>query len=869
MIAVKQALSVRLSRVILAPAVFLLAPLMARGGTARHAHQIAQASTSPHAGWWMLAMGVVILVLALRLITLGSRDREYAEFVRRSMQRETLHERRYAELLDNSSDIVYTHGLDGKLITWSKAGEMITGYTQREVFQKSLAELAAPEHKEEVTRWLRQVADGRAAPAFELVLVARDGSRVTLDVSTRAVTQDGRTAGILGFARDMTARKRAEDALKESELRLRTVVNNVPVILFAADRAGVFTLCEGKGLAALGLKPGALAGRSVQDVDRFLPGIGRTFSRALAGETFTAIHEAGGLIYEGQVGPVRDSRGEIAGLIGIAAEVTERKKSEEAAEKARKAAEAASQAKSDFLANMSHEIRTPINGILGMTELALDTELTAEQREYLDTVRMSAEALMCVVTEILDFSKVEAGRTELDAAPFELRELLESTMKPLIARGRQKGLKVAWSVKPDTPERLIGDSHRLRQVVAGLVDNAIKFTSRGFVGAAVEAEFIDEEDVLLRFEVVDTGIGIPAEKQDAIFDPFVQADGSTTRRYGGAGLGLSIARRLVELMGGEMGVESEPGKGSTFYFTLPLALADGRDANSSRPGDDQVLAAAAADQDARALKILLAEDNPATQRLIRFLLRRQGHEVELAEDGAEALRAVREAAPHAFDLLLLGIQMPGMRAAEIVTTLRQDEKATGKHLPIVAVAGPSGKSQREQLLAAGVDGSISKPVRGHELTALVARYAGSARRRAPRPLEKRNPPFDPAECIKRAGGNRLLAREMAEIFLETCPQSIDALRSALPKGDREELGRALNTLESSLGALSEKSAYQAIISMQQHLRHGNSGALADTFAVLEAEVEKLRLALSAFLTDGSGSTNPQAPPLTTGGLRPM
>ncbi|HEV2498595.1 MAG TPA: PAS domain S-box protein, partial [Terriglobia bacterium] len=635
--------------------------------------------------WLIILLGLVILALAARLLTLGSKEHEYAEFVRRAMQRDSQHERRYRELLDNASDIVYTHDLDGNLITWSKAGEIITGYTQRDVFQKNIADLAAPEQRESVRAWVRQVSEGRGPVTFELVVLNRSGSPVTLDVSTRAITHDGHPAGILGFARNITARKRAEEALRQSELRLRAVVTNVPVILFAVDRAGLFTLCEGKGLEALGLKPGSLTGRSIHDLDRFLPGIGSTFSRGISGESFTATHEAGGLIYEGQVTPVRDSRGEVTGLIGIATEVTERKKAEEAMEKARKAAEAASRAKSEFLANMSHEIRTPMNGILGMTDLALDTELTAEQREYLETVKLSGDALMTVINDVLDFSKIEAGKLDFEEIEFNLRDLLDTTLKPFVIKGRQKGLKVYCNIQPNVPVELLGDSGRLRQVLTNLVGNAIKFTAQGSVKVGVEAEVVDGKEALLRFEVADTGIGIPQEKQSAIFEAFAQVDGSTTRKYGGTGLGLTITKRIVEMMGGAMGVESELDRGSNFYFTLafplpheaaPASASSRMESSGSAVNESahDLVYTARPESKGRTIKILLVEDHPANQKLARFLLEKYGYRVEAANDGMEAIAALQREAPDPFDLVLMDIQMPRMDGFEATAMIRRIQK---------------------------------------------------------------------------------------------------------------------------------------------------------------------------------------------------
>ncbi|MGH9345090.1 MAG: PAS domain S-box protein [Terriglobia bacterium] len=811
--------------------------------------QSVRALTSP---WLILLMGLVILVLAVRLLTLGSKEHEYAEFVRRAMQREAQHERRYRELLDNSSDIVYTHDLDGKLITWSKAGELISGYTQREVFQKNIAALALPEQREAVHAWVRQISEGRGPAMFELVISDKEGSPVTLDVSTRAITHEGRPAGILGFARDITARKRAEEALKQSELRLRTVVANVPVILFAVDRMGVFTLCEGKGLEALGLKPGSLAGRSVHDLDRFLPGIGSTFSRAISGESFTATHEAGGLIYEGQVTPVRDSRGEVNGLIGIATEVTERKKSEEATEKARKAAEAASRAKSEFLANMSHEIRTPMNGILGMTDLALETELTAEQREYLDTVKLSGEALMTVINDVLDFSKIEAGKLDFEEREFDLRDLLESTLKPFVIKGRQKGLKVYCNIQPNVPVELLGDSGRLRQLLTNLLGNAIKFTAQGSVKVGVEAEVVDGNEALLRFEVADTGIGIPQDKQGVIFEAFAQADGSTTRKYGGTGLGLTITKRIVEMMGGAIGVESEPDRGSNFYFTLAFPLSQALPPASAPPQvessrDDsafEMAHSARPETKGRVVKILLVEDHPANQKLARFLLEKYGYRVEAANDGMEAIAALQKEASDPFDLVLMDIQMPRMDGFEATAMIRRMQKGSGKRVPVVAMTAHAMKGDKERCLKAGMDGYISKPVRRSEIIGTIERFTGWRTRIVEAPAAARLPVFNLEESVERLGGNRKLLCEMAGIFLKATPAELANMRPAISDNDREKLKRSLRTLESALGAFSGGAALQSALDLENEISQNQPQRIIEAFQRLEKQIDDLSMALA-------------------------
>jgi two-component system, sensor histidine kinase len=386
-------------------------------------------------------------------------------------------------------------------------------------------------------------------------------------------------------------------------------------------------------------------------------------------------------------------------------------------------AETASRAKSEFLANMSHEIRTPMNGILGMSELLRDTGLAGEQRNFVNAIRSSADKLLAVINDILDLSKIEAGKLDLSPVPFGLRECIRGPMELLAARAAQKKIALCSDVSPAVPDRMVGDPVRLQQVLLNLLGNALKFTDEGAVGLEVTAEPSPNGEVLVAFESKDTGIGIPPEKQETIFEAFTQADGSVARRFGGTGLGLTISSRLVSLMGGRIWVESAPGIGSCFHFTARFQVAEEQavPASASAPAADHL-----SERTCSPLRILLAEDNPVNQLLAIKLLEKHGHTVALATNGREAMEAV--AAGTEFDVILMDVQMPEVSGYEATEQIRAMERGTARHIPIIAMTAFAMTGDRERCLAAGMDSYISKPIKIREFIDLVAAVAG------PRPL---------------------------------------------------------------------------------------------------------------------------------------
>ena len=623
--------------------------------------------------------------------------------------RQALHEanENYRALIDNIPDVIWMLDSNNHVRFLSPNAEKLFGYSHAECCARGSAILLDSIHPDEdpqVRELFRLLFEQGAPFDAEFRIRRKDGEwRWVHNRAIQTFEKDG-LRYVSGLITDITERKAAGESLRESEQRYRLLFERNLAGVFRCSLQGIFLEYNDAGAKILGYDSGAdLVGRPATDI--FFDPADKAASDQKMVDHGTASNQeilmrrkdgssvwimANTTMVSGAAGP------EIEGTF---LDITLLKQAEEQMRLAKEAAEAANRAKSEFLANMSHEIRTPMNGVIGMIDLALDTNLTAEQRDYLATVKSSAGALLEIINDILDFSKIEARKLELERVPFSVKDLVRATVKEFSVQARNKQLSLQCDFSADLPDMAIGDPGRLRQILMNLVGNALKFTNKGEIMVHV----VRLHEDTLQFSVSDTGIGISAEKQKNIFEAFVQADTSSTRQYGGTGLGLAIVSQLVTLMQGRIWLESKPGAGSTFYFTARFGLATvAATKDETRSREERTTAAPVGK-----LHILIADDNLVNLRLARSLLAKQGHSAVAVGSGREALAALEQ---QSFDVVLMDVQMPDMDGFEATKAIRAQERISQKHMPIVAMTAHAMIGDRERCLAAGMDSYVTKPV---------------------------------------------------------------------------------------------------------------------------------------------------------------
>ncbi len=831
---------------------------------------------------------------------------------------------------------------------------------------------------------------------YELTYIRKDESRFPALVSVTALRDAaGAIIGYLLIGTDNSARKQVEaerlvldQRLRDQQFYTRSLIESTIDALMTTDPRGIITDVNKQMEALTGCTRDELIGAPFKDFftdpERAEAGIKLVLSEGKVSnyELTARARDGNETVVSYNAATFHDRDRNLKGVFAAARDVTERKLFDRTLQEKNVELQAANVAKREFLAVMSHEIRTPMNGILGMTELTLNTELTSSQRDYLKVVKSSAESLLTLLNDLLDFSKIEAGKLELENIAFDLSETLGDTLQTLATRASEKGLELSLHIRPGVPDALFGDPHRLRQIVVNLVGNALKFTEHGEIKVEVENAGNIDGQAIVRFAVVDTGIGIALAAHASIFSAFEQADASTTRRYGGTGLGLAITKQIVELMGGEIKVESELGRGSTFSFSARFGLQTGRsdgdqcpelkhvrvlvvddhpsnrmilrelftswqmevvEADGARtamialraaqragqpfalmvtdlmmPEVDGFGLAALMQQDValretriilltsagrtedvvrcraagiaaqlskpvkhsllldtileiggharkipnatrriprqRPLRILLAEDNAVNQQVAVANLESWGHSVTVANDGRVAIDALARAT---FDLVLMDSQMPGMGGFEATAVIRQRELGTGGHTPVIAMTANVMKGFREECLAGGMDGYVSKPIRLHELVAAMAAavpdllleaLAPAVGSSALSPGENHaQQTFDVTALLDGAGGDRSLALQMIALCCEhDGPRLSRELAEALAQGNLIGIERAAHAIRGLVGEFHAAPACRLAQTLEDSARQRRSDLVQPQAAELDCEFQRLVAALQLY-----------------------
>ncbi len=650
----------------------------------------------------------------------------------------------FSKLVEQSPDAMLVHR-QGKILFANRACVSLLGASSpSELLGKPMFDFVHPDDRAAVRKRIQEHArDFTNVRHNETRLVGLNGKETYTEVVACSITYLGQDSMQVAY-RDISGRKEAEKKLLESEASLAAAQRVAHLgswqrdLLDPDDWAHNPLRWSDEMYRLLGYSVGEVEASRV-NFDRAIHPEDRDRIRNLMSETIRErrpystdyrillpngternLYSQAEIVYDAKTD--RPSK-----IVGVVQDITERKRAEQELIVVKEAAEAGNRAKSEFLANMSHEIRTPLNGVIGMTDLALETDLTLEQREYLETVKLSADSLLTVINDILDFSKIEAGKIDLELEDFNLRDSLEATLKTLALRADEKGLEILCEIAPSVPEVVRGDSNRLRQVVINLIGNAIKFTDRGEVALSIHVDAEEGDDRILHFTVSDTGIGIPAEKQKLIFRPFAQADTSTTRQYGGTGLGLTISKRLVGLMGGNMWVESEVGRGTCFHFTARLK-------KSEKPVESETSAPFLSLQ---GVKVLIVDDNHTNRRILEGMLKRWDMKATSVEDGEEALLQLSSAQNEgdAYALVLTDMHMPKMDGFSLIEQIRQRQELSAAIIMMLTSAGHRGDAVRCQEL--GVSAYLLKPIRQSELREAIARVLEAPAKNGAIPLVTR------------------------------------------------------------------------------------------------------------------------------------
>jgi PAS domain S-box-containing protein len=796
-------------------------------------------------------------------------------------------EERFRQLADNINEVFWAMDVEASQMVYvSPAYKDIWGRNWEDCSLVSWMDAIHPGDRTMVEAAFERQFQGEPVDT-EYRIVKPDGSvRWIRDRAFPVCGEAGRVIRIAGVAADITSWKLAEEELRRSESRFRRLVDSNIIGVFTADHEG--RICDANDAFL------EMHGYTRQDLESGMVRWDRPASQASADVIHYAIEQVrtNSVMLPVEIEFTRKDGRTVPALFGLASlddvrdraigfelDLTARKQADlvlakylseieeaqgrigdQAAQLAQQAqalalardqAEAASRAKSQFLASMSHEIRTPLNGVIGMTKLLLETELTSEQRRYAGVACSSGEILLALINDILDFSKIEAHKLTLETIDFDVPGLLDDIVQMLGPLATQKGLKLTCSVAPDTPPLVHGDPFRLRQILLNLVGNAIKFTHQGHVAIQVEPGRRDKSTVYLRFAVVDTGVGVSPNAAETLFSPFVQADGSTTRKYGGSGLGLAISKQLAELMGGDIGLESEPGRGSTFWFTARMGQPTGSTPLESRaasqPSGHRSPKSSLSAFSRAGSRVLVADDVPANQEVALAILSKLGCRAHAVSTGAEALAAMEKAT---YDLVLMDCEMPEMDGYEATRHIRQREVADGKpRVPVLALTAHASSGGRNRCIKSGMDDFLSKPIDPRKLAQAIEKWLSVSQPAGePEPPHESIPEcapgtFDQQELLGRLMGDRRVAGIVVAGFLHDAPSQLRRLGELLQEGDLEGTRRQAHRLKGAAATVSAGRLRALALAVEDQARAGDLEDAAGICRRMDEEFEQLKSAV--------------------------
>ncbi len=729
---------------------------------------------------------------------------------------------RLADLFDNMYDALIILDNNGYIKEANKAARCMLGYAEDEHPAIDIKSILHPDDKGRAFKYYKMLLQDDFYSGYEGRITQRDGTIIHIEVNSNAIYENGEMIGSRNLLRDVTERINAEKALRESEEKYRGIIENMELGLMevALDQTIIMPypiFCEMVGYTAE-----ELIGKNAEEL--FLP---EEFKNTLHEQEAERRQGKAG-VYEIQIkrkdgsriwvlisgAPIKDKRGNVVGSVGIHYDITARRELEQNLSRAKDRAEKAQLAERQFLANMSHEIRTPMNAVIGMTHLLYETTPNETQKEYLDSLRFSADSLMGIINNILDLSKIGAGEVEFEYKSFDLVQLLLSLQRAFQFKVREKPISTVVDIDPRIKNLVIGDSTRLNQIFTNLLGNASKFTQRGTIG--IRANLVSEsvEEYVIEFQVHDTGIGIAQEMQETIFQNFKQADLKITREFGGTGLGLTIVKELVELQSGSIHLESELGRGSTFIVSMPFK-------NSGIAISEKVVYPEGSTTDIesvlKGLRVLLVEDNLMNQKLASRILQKWGASYKIAGDGLQAVAATKA---NEYDLILMDIHMPNMDGCEATTAIRGDADNPNQGTPIIALTAAALLEEKTRALEAGMNDFVTKPFSPRILKEQVLKALGFKRPILPKQskVPDNKIKIDLKYLQEFSGGDLYFIRDMLETFMQEAPATFVRVQNEFKEENWEGVYKGIHKIKPSFIMLGLQKQYDQAAKAEAEVR---------------------------------------------------